>query len=347
MIILEALLLTNLLTSLIIAGYTDCHSGLIQNKLILCAGLVGILLDAIYYITFAGEYFGAFFLNLLVVVLISFLFYTYHLWAAGDSKLLFLVGLCVPGRFYTFWGIGTVPSFVILIFVFSIAFIYVVAESIIIGIKKKNLLQFSFGNIDYIRALLSYLSMVSVIIVINWGIWRLFSRSLNDNLVLSLAVSFFVVLSLTQLRNHLNNKKLCLLTVFGWLAVLLLILTDQYQMNTTFNFKSWVLILVLMIIRMISEKYNYQEIATSEVKVGQILSAATIISFKSSRVQGLPTGVTEDLRSRITEEEVASIKRWEESKSGKPYIVIVRKIPFAIFIGIGTIAFIILEVAMI
>ena len=56
--------------------------------------------------------------------------------------------------------------------------------------------------------------------------------------------------------------------------------------------------------------------------------------------------MTEDLRSRITSEEAESIHRWEKSAGGKPYVVIVRKIPFAIFIGIGTLAFLIIEVIM-
>lgn len=47
--------------------------------------------------------------------------------------------------------------------------------------------------------------------------------------------------------------------------------------------------------------------------------------------QGLPTGMTEDLRSRITAEEAESIHRWKNSSLGKPFVVIVRKIPFTSF----------------
>ncbi len=72
----------------------------------------------------------------------------------------------------------------------------------------------------------------------------------------------------------------------------------------------------------------------------------TALSFLPSRVQGLPTDSTEDLRSRLTPEQAESIRRWEKSKFGKPYIVIVRKIPFAVFIGIGTAAFLVFEVVM-
>ena len=60
-----------------------------------------------------------------------------------------------------------------------------------------------------------------------------------------------------------------------------------------------------------------------------------------SNIKGLPKEKnTEDIRSRITEEEAESIKRWEFSKYGQSEIVIVRKIPFAIFISIGSIVYI-------
>jgi hypothetical protein len=92
------------------------------------------------------------------------------------------------------------------------------------------------------------------------------------------------------------------------------------------------------------EKYNYQLIQTEQIRAGQILSVATIMSFSVSRVRGLPQGITEDLRSRITAAEAESVRRWESSKYGETHVVIVRKIPFAIFISIGTILFLIIEV---
>ena len=43
--------------------------------------------------------------------------------------------------------------------------------------------------------------------------------------------------------------------------------------------------------------------------------------------------------SYITEEEAESIRRWETSRYGQPEIVIVRKIPFAVFISIGAVLY--------
>ena len=346
MIVLEAILFTILLAVLVYSGYTDCTSSQISNKMILLSGSTALLLDAIYYAVFASEYLKLFAANLVMVAIVGFVFYAYHLWAAGDCKLILVVGLCIPGRFYSFWDIGTAPAFVIFIMVFSLAFLYVVGESFVLGFKNKDLLKLSFRNVDYISVLLSYFSMVSVIMLINWAIWKLFSWALYDNLILSMAVSFLVVLSLSQIRNRLSKSKLLYITLAGCTMVGILVLTKQYSLKLTIDYRSWIMVLILMFLRMIAEKYNYQTIPTQSLKCGQILSAGTVISFLPSKVQGLPTGTTEDLRSRLTQTEVDSVKRWEQSKFGKPYVVIVRKIPFAVFIGIGTIAFIILEVAM-
>ena len=70
-----------------------------------------------------------------------------------------------------------------------------------------------------------------------------------------------------------------------------------------------------------------------------VLSYGTVSKFMPSRVKGLPRQTSEDMRCRITEEETKAIKRWESSKFGEETIVIVRKIPFAVFIICGTFVF--------
>ena len=70
------------------------------------------------------------------------------------------------------------------------------------------------------------------------------------------------------------------------------------------------------------------------------MSYSTIVCFIPSTIKGLPKEkTTEDIRSRITADEAESIKRWETSKYGQSEIIIVRKIPFAIFISIGTVIY--------
>ena len=346
MIILEALLLTNLIVLLVCSSYTDCKESIVKNRTLAKCGAVAAILDAIYYLGFASEYFVLAATNMLLLVIVAIAFYGYHLWAAGDSKLLFIVGLCIPGRFYSFWDIGIWSGFVIIVLTFSIAFIFVVAESIVLGIRNKDLFKVSFGQPHFLEGIVSYFSMVGSILVINLLFSRLFHNLYNSDTVFATAINFLVVLTLIHLRAKLRFRILVCYTVAIWLLIAGLTVTHVVSLSTTFDVRSWLLVLGIMGVRLISEKYNYKAIPTSEVRKGNILSAATVMSFKPSRVQGLPTGMTEDLRSRITAEEAESIHRWETSSLGKPFVVIVRKIPFATFISIGTIIFLLIEVIM-
>ena len=268
MIIVESLLLTCLVFTLVYAGYTDCRQSIIPNKLLLCSSGIAALLDFVYYFFFVQDCFLNFITNLILLIVIAFFFYCYNLWAAGDSKLLFVVGLCIPGRFYTFWDIGAAPSFIILIFIFSFAFIYVVLESIIIGIKNRNLFHVVIQKIDYQEVIVSYLAMVAAVMLINWTLWKIFYAVLARNQVLSTAINFLVVLSLIQLRSRASKKVLLWSAVGSWCGLLFLAARKQYQFGFSGS-KAWLLVLALMLLRMLAEQYNYQTIHTSTVKSGR------------------------------------------------------------------------------
>jgi len=90
--------------------------------------------------------------------------------------------------------------------------------------------------------------------------------------------------------------------------------------------------------------YNYKDIPTSSVESGMILSSATTLLFQTSSVRHLPTNYSEDMSARLTEEEANAVRRWEHSVKGKPSVIIVRKIPFAVFIPLGFLLFIIIRI---
>ena len=90
-----------------------------------------------------------------------------------------------------------------------------------------------------------------------------------------------------------------------------------------------------------AEKYNYEWVKTSEVKSGMILSYFAVQQFLCSRVKGLPESTDETTKSRITQEQAESIHRWEKSKYGKEYIMVVRYIPFAVFVLAGLITYLV------
>lgn len=346
MIFCEAALLTDLLVLLIVSSYTDCRTSQIKNKLLAICGSLAILADAVYYCIWAEEFVLPFFSNLALLSVLSILLYMYHLWAAGDSKLLIVTALCLPGRFLTFWDIGLFSGFFIVVVTFVAAFLYVIGETVCLGIKEKNLFQLYRRKIAISQYIVSYLSMAAATTLISIVLSFLFPRLYQESTPLLMAVHFLIVLSLIQIRSRFSTKTLFLAGTVMWAVLIVLFALKKYPISFSFNLRSWIYVLLIMLVWAFAEKYNYQTIPTGSVKAGQILSLSTVMGFKTSRVQGLPSGITEDLRSRITEEEAESVRRWESSAQGKQTVVIVRKIPFAVFISIGVLTFLVVEVLM-
>ena len=346
MIIIEALLITCLFALLATTSYCDCKRSTIPNKYLLCCGLAATLLDAVYYIMWAGSTFGLFVVNLLVLSIVGIIFYAYNLWAAGDCKLIFVVGATIPGRFYTFWGTGWGVSFYLIAFVFTLAFLYVVIESVVLGIKDKKLFQISFGHVDWIKALISYVFMVGVLSIIREIALLIVPELTEKAPFVFVAFCFILVLTMIRLQERMSAKTIAIICVVSWIALICFMIAGITQFHFSGNLISWVIVLLVMVLRLLADKYNYKVIPTKDVREGQILSASTVMSFAPSRVQGLPTGTSEDLRSRLTPDEADSVRRWASSSKGNQYIVIVRKIPFAVFISLGTVLFIIFEMVM-
>ena len=128
------------------------------------------------------------------------------------------------------------------------------------------------------------------------------------------------------------------------ITIIFAVLNLIYYIKFGFHINSidinfFILVIIIMIFRMIAEKYNYEEIKIENLQPRMILSYGSILRFYSSRVRGLPKITDETTDSRITKEEVDSIKRWSKTKKGQETIEIVRHIPFAPFILLGEILF--------
>ena len=63
--------------------------------------------------------------------------------------------------------------------------------------------------------------------------------------------------------------------------------------------------------------------------------------MQNSITKGLPQISTEDLKSRLTSEEIESINIWAKATHTEK-LTIIKKIPFAIFISIGFISYFII-----
>ena len=330
----EAMLITVLVMLCCSVTLTDLRQGRIRNKTLLIGGIAGIVLDAIYYGFFAQNYFPAFALNVVIMFCISVAFYALHIWAAGDSKLMMTLILLIPSRYY-FVQSNMVSSVFLLAAIFIIAYFYILIESIVLGIKNNDLFNISHVRLNVKKMLLVYLRCVAATTIVTFALELLLPEFCRDNQALIAVIKMLVILTFYSLEIFERPIMLSGLIV----AAALMYAFGLKATSAHIDPKIYLYIAIVFILRLVMDKYNYAEIRTSTVEPGMVLSYATVAGFGPSRVSGLPKHTTEDIRSKITEQEAKSIRRWEQSKYGKSEITIVRKLPFAIFITVGTVLY--------
>ncbi len=330
----EAMLITVLVMVCFSVTSTDIQQGRIRNKTIMIAGAAGIVLDVIYYSLFAQSYFLAFILNVGMMFCISIAFYALHIWAAGDSKLMMLLILLIPSKLYYVQN-NTVTSVFLLATIFIIAYLYMLVESIVIGAKNKDLFSISHIRLNTRKMILVYLRCVAATTIVTVVLDLLLPEFCSNNPALIAVIKMLVVLSFYSLEIFERPPLLAVLIAVAAAFYLFGARATAIHIDP----KIYLYIAIVFILRLIMEKYNYATIKTSAVEPGMVLSYSTVAMFEPSRVSGLPKQTTEDIRSKITEQEAESIKRWETSKYGRSEITIVRKLPFAIFITLGTILY--------
>jgi preflagellin peptidase FlaK len=337
MIIVEGLLFALLIIVSSVASISDLRRGTIPNKLLIYVLPIGIVLDTIYYWKFE-QIAGSVLINLAVMFLISILFYAFHVWSAGDSKLSVLLMLLVPGRIYCNSSGNVAPGILIFIFIFSIGFIYVIAESVVLGIKRRNILSLKGIRFNFKDFIIRFFSIAAILFLLSQAISITFPSFFTENSLLVLFINLFIIL-LLQDQKWLNQ--LAYAIPLGLICVGTALLT---KVCYVIDWCIYTIVALVILLRAFAEKYNYDVIETSKIKAGMILSLGTIMHFNQSQIRGLPKYTTEDLRTKLTDEEVEAIHRWEKTKSGKSTVIIVRKLPFAIIISASTILFVVTEV---
>lgn len=343
MLIVESLLLTVLISALTFSIYSDFKEGKIKNNLIVKALIIVLLLDGVYYALFASSFAMLFLQNAVVLIILSLALYYFRIWGGGDSKLLILVSLSIPGRLYSLGEVNN-SSVMIVAVAFSLAFITIILHSLYLGIKEKNLLKMSSLNFDIKGMLISYCMLIAVMQLCNAVIRTYHLDFALRNWILVQSLNFLMIFSLISLQNHLSRRSIFLITLIAFFAFVCLCFISGNTVINNISYKLFPMTLGIILLRLWIHKYCYETVPTEKIQEGQILAAATVLTFQFSRIKGLPKGVTEDLNSRITADEAASVRRWGKSAYGQSTVVVLRKIPFAIYISAGTFTFLLFEV---
>lgn len=318
----------------IVSTYTDFKKGKIYNKVTLIMFVSGILFGVYDLFNSELSYVLNYMVNTVLVCFISIAFYLFHIWAGGDTKLLCSLAVLYPPSMYCISGKSFFSLSYMVVLILSCGFIYTMAESIVLKIKDKKTANFSELKKSFVFSLVNYLKTMIYVTAVG-HLFNLFVFPyLKIAKILFMMISVLIVFTLHKTRIFDSVVLIVVSLIFD---ILMSFFTGDVMINR--NAFSYVLITTLMLIRIFINSYNYKEIDTESVEKNMVLSRSTTMMFINSRVKGLPAISDETLKSRITGEEAESIKRWKNSKYGLPTIVIVRKLPFAVFIFLGFVVY--------
>ena len=315
------------------ATITDIKRGQISNKLIMVFLIIGALIDFVFYK--ANSFLiQTFLINVAIMIIVSLLLYLTHIWAAGDSKLVIAISILYPIRF-TISNAGFLLEVLIPAYAFVFSFLFLIGDSIYQTIKRKESLSINEIIAKVKRNIWSYLA--SCIYVLTFLKAEILLENFYD-----LKLGYWKILLNICLLAIISSVKILknryVVIGVGATSIVLSLISGVWEINLQ-RLGYYALVVILMIVKSYIEQYNYEEINVNDLKKGQILSTGSSILINRYKAENLPGISTEDMRSRLTDAEVAVVKELAKKKKDLRIITIVRKIPFAIFVSIGTIVF--------
>ena len=321
---------------LIKTSISDIKEGMIYNKDIMFFLILTVTVDVLYYAMYDGKMIIWFLGNFAIVALISLVLFFSNSFAGGDCKLLILLGGLYPARFYLMYNGNYLTLYLAVGIAVLLGYGYLVIDSVyklIIGDNKisgKYVANYiiSFFKSFTVSSIYIYAFSIIMYLLPNYfsfiGQWTMRG--------ICILISYIVN------RRKLFRKWHLLSIVFLVDVIASVILKVSFL---SLNWENYIIVLVLLLCQMISKNGSYEKVEISKLKKGMILSSYSSILMQNSRVRGLPQISTEDLKSRLTDDEIESIKRWAKSRKIE-YVSIVKKIPFAIFLELGFVGYFII-----
>ena len=333
---LEYINLALLLIMCIACSRSDLKEGIIYNKVLGIFFVLAICLDSIYYGFFERDLFLSFIINFAMIALASLILFYTHSFAGGDCKMAIVLALLYPaGCYFMYKNSCETLIFAMGISIFA-GYCYLLVNSIFAIIsKKKNITYEYIRNYvfnflkSYICAYI-YISMFNCIIIF-----------LNEN---KIAIDIWVVRALAVMVAWIVGRYSIFKKKISVVSTLILMGIISFKINIipfTLNLESYFLVFFLMICQMVIKNNIYENIEVKNLKKGMILSRFSSILMQNSITKGLPQISTEDLKSRLTSEEIESIHIWPKATHTEK-LTIIKQIPFAIFISIGFISYFII-----
>ena len=326
----ETTLLAALGVILTKAVASDLKDGVVRNKMLTRFTLATAPLVGVYYVGPGRACFGDFLLNVGTCVAAAFALFCAKLLAGGDCKLLCCASFVFPASCRVSYRETDCPLLLAPILAFAFGYLFLAFRAVTSIARgqtkidserlKANLARFAR---NYFRAFV-YISAFDLALRLSVLHWFELDPWLTFALYLGVVWASW---AFETLRKPL--------TVAVTLA--LAVAASSIFQTALFNASGSRCLLAFCVVlsRLLAENANYRRIATSDVKKGTILALETTLRFLNSPIPGLPSLSTENLRSRLTEEEAASVRKWGETAPERAEVLAVQKVPFTIFIALG------------
>ena len=314
----------------VLATVSDIREGVIRNRMIAIFMSIAVVLDIVYYIFFAREMVLYFAINVVLVIIICLILFFTHSLAGGDCKLIPVMVLLYPAGGYLIYKNSLITMFFSVCFAILYGYIYLFVTALIrifsgkTKIEEKNIKSFLLNYLKSYGIAYAYISLVNMCL----SIVGRYVFSIPK--VVVLAVCFAVAWASGKIK--ILRKIPSLIIV---ICITIVLASIFKILPVSLNPGTYIFTAFLILCQMTIRTVLYDTIKTEEVKKGMILSLFSSMLMQNSRIADLPAVSTEDLRSRLTEKEADSVRRWGQSKKGHKEITIVRKIPFAVFILLG------------
>lgn len=331
--VIEGVLLVSILILCYCSTRSDLNTGIIPNKMLLVFTAGAVVMDIVYYGFMAQDMAIAFLVNICVVSFTSLILFYSHSLAGGDCKLIIVLSVMYPARFYLVYNNSPITMLFAVFLAILFGYVYLLLNSIWGLVTKRNAISHKYIKENLSSFVLSYAAAMIYISGINIILSEISMRGLL--IVDWMACILCLAVAMCVGRFSQLKEKRVILPV-----LLLVILGSVWTRRIPFSLNSgnYVLAFGLMVFQITIRTNLYEKVKVAELKSGMILSAASSLMMQASITKGLPGISTEDLKSRLTAEEIESIQIWARAVHVEE-LFIVKKIPFAVFIALGFIAY--------
>ncbi len=326
--VLEVLLILLLAAAGVYASISDIKKGIIKNKVLIIFAGIAILLDALYYGIFVRDIAFEFLISYSIVAALALILFFTHCWAGGDCKLALVLGLLFPARLYVVAWKTNVTLFLALLIAFLLGYVFLIVDAVYGLISRRDKISaitFKQGMVSFFKY---YIAALAYLVAFDLLYCLIVARYIVIDSVIITLVCFAIAWGSTAIKPLM--KPYVFLPVLG-IDIVLCIVFKVFPLSG--NIIHYIVVLLLAVFRILISAKNYTPIQAGSIKAGMILStASSILLSQSIPKAGIPVS-TEKLDSRLTEDQAKKIVEWGAKK--QMVFAVVRRIPFAAFIFLG------------